>query len=70
MTLKQTGLLPTSRNEIRAMLSTFELVAGSRLQLGEVAWAKFANALRLSQAHRYSTGLKSGEYSGRKSIWI
>jgi hypothetical protein len=40
MILKQTGLLPTSRNDIRAMLSTFELVAGSRLQLGEVVWAE------------------------------
>ena len=40
MTLKQTGLLPTSCNDIRAMLGAFELVAGSRLQLGEIVRAE------------------------------
>ena len=37
---KKTGLLPTSCNDIRAMLGAFELVAGSRLQLGEIVRAE------------------------------
>ena len=40
MTLKQTGLHPTRRNDVRAMLGALELVAGSRLQLGEIVRAE------------------------------
>lgn len=40
MTLKQTGLHPTSRNDIRTKLGTLELVAGSRLQLGQIVRAE------------------------------
>ncbi len=47
MTLKQAGLLPTGRNDIRAMLGAFELVAGSRLQLGEIVRAEVRQCLAL-----------------------
>jgi hypothetical protein len=40
MTLKQTGLHPTRRNDVWAMLGALELVAGSRLQLGEIVRAE------------------------------
>ena len=47
MTLKQGGLLPASCNDIRTVLSTFELVAGSRLQLGKVVWAEVRQRVTL-----------------------
>src|SRR5487761_2661513 len=47
MTLKQAGLLPTGRNYIRAMLGAFELVAGSRLQLGEIVRAEVRQCMAL-----------------------
>ena len=40
MTLKQTGLHPTRRNDVWAMLGALELVAGSRLQLGDIVRAE------------------------------
>ncbi len=47
MTLKQAGLLPTSCNDIRALLGTFELVAGSRLQLDEIVRAEVRQCMTL-----------------------
>src|SRR4030065_925046 len=47
MTLKQTGLLPTSCNDIRAVLGAFELVAGGRLQLGEIVRAEVRQGMTL-----------------------
>lgn len=34
-----------------------------------LAGQKLASAWRLSQAHRNSTGLRSGEYGGKNAIW-
>ena len=40
MTLKQICLFPASHDDTGAMLGTFELVAGCRLQLGEIVRAE------------------------------
>src|SRR5450759_2564228 len=66
MTLKQTGLLPTSRNEIRAMLSTFELVAGSRLQLGEVAWVEIRQRITFEPSPQIFDRIEIGRIQRQK----
>ena len=47
MTLKQTCLLPTGRNDIRAMLGAFELASCRRLQLGEIVRAEVRQGMTL-----------------------
>jgi hypothetical protein len=42
------------------------VVLSSARELGQ----KFASAWRLSQAHRYSTGFRSGAYPGSSAIWM
>ena len=50
-----------------ALLSLLRAVAcNSRRSLGQ----KLARAWRLSQAHRYSTGFKSGAQGGSNAIWM
>ena len=68
MTSRQPRLSPTRFDDGRAMLSALSLaravVWGSSRESGQ----KLARAWRLSQAHRNSTGFKSGEYAGKKAI--
>jgi len=47
MTLKQTSLLPACRKDIRTLLSTFELVSGRHLQLGEIVREEIRQCITL-----------------------
>ena len=44
------------------------LLRAAVLSSSRLAGQKLANACRLSQAHRNSTGFKSGEYGGKNAI--
>ena len=67
MTLKQTGLLPTSCNDIRTVLGTFELVAGSRLQLGEIVRAEVRQGMTLEPSPQIFDRIQIGRVRRQES---
>src|SRR3989338_7012417 len=67
MTLKQTGLLPTSCNDIRAVLGVFELVAGGRLQLGEIVRAEVRQGMTLEPSPQIFDRIQIGRVRRQQS---
>jgi hypothetical protein len=68
MTSPQACLNPARGNDRGAVLRAFQLVAGDGMQLVEVVGAEIRNCVTFEHADRYSTGLSSGQYGGRKVI--
>src|SRR4030066_2002610 len=67
MTLKQTGLLPTSCNDIRTVLGGFELVAGGRLQLGEIVRAEVRQCMTLEPSPQIFDRIQIGRVRRQES---
>jgi len=67
MTLKQTCLLPTRRNDFWMLLGAFELVASSRRQLGEGFRAAIRQCMTLEPSSQIFEGIRRIKTSFLKS---
>ena len=70
MTLKQFSLHPAGSDYRRAALGGFEPAARGVLQPSQGVGTEVRQGVTLEPPPRYSTGLSSGAYAGRNSIWM
>ena len=67
MTLEQICLFPASRDDTGAMLGTFELVAGGRLQFGEIVRAEVRQRMTLEPSPQVLDRVQVGRVRRQES---